>query len=116
MIVAPAPGYHGNTLLTLSAGARAHYKKYFEPWLLDVPRIPASYDYRCPCRGADPECPRCSGQVLEETLLRIGPETVAAFIAEPVGGSSTGASVPRQDYWRTIREICDRHEVLWISG
>ena len=115
VIVAPAPGYHGNTLLTLSAGARQHYRKYFEPWLLDVPRIPAPYDYRCPCRGADRECPRCSGRVLEETLLRIGPETVAAFIAEPVGGSSTGASVPRQDYWRTIREICDRHEVLWIS-
>ena len=115
VIVAPQPGYHGNTLLTLSAGARQHYRKYFEPWLLDVPRIPAPYAYRCPCRGADPGCPRCSGRVLEETLLRIGPEKVAAFIAEPVGGSSTGASVPRAEYWRTIREICDRHEVLWIS-
>lgn len=115
VIVAPSPGYHGNTLLTLSAGARQHYRKYFLPWLLDVPRIPASYEYRCPCRGADRECPRCSGRVLEETLLRIGPEKVAAFIAEPVGGSSTGASVPRADYWRNIREICDRHEVLWIS-
>lgn len=115
VIVAPSPGYHGNTLLTLSAGARQHYRKYFEPWLLEVPRIPAPYQYRCSCRGADPECPRCSGLVLEETLLRIGPEKVAAFIAEPVGGSSTGASVPRADYWRTIREICDRHQVLWIS-
>jgi adenosylmethionine-8-amino-7-oxononanoate aminotransferase len=115
VIVAAAPGYHGNTLLTLSAGARQQYRKYFEPWLLDVPRIPAPYPYRCSCRGADPECPRCSGRVLEETLLRIGPDNVAAFIAEPVGGSSTGASVPRADYWRTIREICDRHQVLWIS-
>ena len=115
VIVAASPGYHGNTLLTLSAGARQHYRKYFEPWLLDIPRIPASYAYRCPCRGADPGCPRCSGRILEETLLRIGPEKVAAFIAEPVGGSSTGASVPRADYWRTIREICDRHQVLWIS-
>jgi adenosylmethionine-8-amino-7-oxononanoate aminotransferase len=115
VIVAPEPGYHGNTLLTLSAGARQHYRKYFEPWLLDVPRIPAPYEYRCPCRGADQSCPRCSGAVLEETLLRIGPEKVAAFIAEPVGGSSTGASVPRPGYWRTIREICDRHQVLWIS-
>ena len=115
VIVAATPAYHGNTLLTLSAGARAHYKKFFAPWLLEVPRIPAPYPYRCTCRGADPGCPQCGGQVLEETLLAIGPDKVAAFIAEPVGGSSTGASIPRPDYWKTVREICDRHEVLWIA-
>ncbi|HSE53296.1 MAG TPA: aspartate aminotransferase family protein [Gemmatimonadales bacterium] len=115
VIVAAAPAYHGNTLLTLSAGARAHYKKFFAPWLLEVPRIPAPYPYRCGCRGGDPGCPQCSGRVLEETLLAIGPDKVAAFIAEPVGGSSTGASIPRPDYWKTVREICDRHEVLWIA-
>lgn len=115
VLVALAPGYHGNTMLALSAGAREHYKRYFRPWLVDVPRVPAPYPYRCECRGADPACPRCSGTALEEALLRIGPGKVAAFIAEPVGGSSTGASVPRDDYWKTIREICDRHEVLWIA-
>lgn len=114
VLVALAPGYHGNTMLALSAGAREHYKKYFQPWLIEVPRVPAPYAYRCGCHG-DPGCPRCSGHALEATLARIGPERVAAFIAEPVGGSSTGASVPREDYWRTIREICDRNEVLWIA-
>jgi hypothetical protein len=114
-IVALTPGYHGNTMLTLAAGAREHYKKYFRPWLIEVPRVPAPYAYRCPCRGKDSACPRCSGRALEETLLRIGPGKVAAFIAEPVGGSSTGADVPRADYWSTVREICDRHEVLWIA-
>ncbi|HEV8150670.1 MAG TPA: aminotransferase class III-fold pyridoxal phosphate-dependent enzyme [Gemmatimonadales bacterium] len=114
-LVAFAPAYHGNTLLALSLGAREHYKKYFQPWLLEVQRIPAPYSYRCPCRGSDAGCPRCSGRVLEDALLRVGPENVAAFIGEPVGGSSTGAVVPRPDYWRTIREICDRHEVLWIA-
>jgi adenosylmethionine-8-amino-7-oxononanoate aminotransferase len=115
LLVALAPGYHGNTLLALSAGARDHYKKFFQPWLLDVPRLPAPYPYRCDCRGEDAACPRCSGRALEETLARLRPENVAAFIAEPVGGSSTGASVPREDYWRTVREICDRNEVLWIA-
>jgi hypothetical protein len=57
----------------------------------------------------------CSGSILEEAILREGPETVAAFIAEPVGGSSTGASVPRPDYFRRVREICDRHQVLFIA-
>lgn len=115
LVVALAPGYHGNTMLALSAGAREHYKTVFAPWLVDVPRVPAPYAYRCECRGCDAACPRCSGRALEETLNRVGPENVAAFIAEPVGGSSTGASVPRNDYWRTIRDICDRHQVLWIA-
>ena len=115
LVVAFAPSYHGNTMLALSLGAREHSKSYFAPWLLQVERIPAPYSYRCPCRGEAADCPRCSGQVLEEALLRVGPEKVAAFIAEPVGGSSTGAAVPRDDYWRTIRTICDRHEVLWIA-
>jgi len=115
LVVAFAPAYHGNTLLALSLGAREHYKTYFQPWLLDVPRVPAPYSYRCPCRGHDGGCARCSGQALEELLLRLGPERVAAFVGEPVGGSSTGAAVPREGYWRTVREICDRHEVLWIA-
>ena len=115
LVVAFAPAYHGNTMLALSLGAREHYKTFFQPWLLEVQRIPAPYSYRCPCRGEDRECPRCSGRVLEEAFLKAGPEQVAAFIGEPVGGSSTGAAVPRDDYWRTIREICDRHEVLWIA-
>ena len=114
-IIAFAPAYHGNTLLALSLGARERYKTFFQPWLVEVQRIPAPYSYRCPCRGLDAACPRCSGRILEEALLRIGPERVAAFIAEPVGGSSTGAVVPRDDYWCTIREICDRYGVLWVA-
>ncbi len=115
VVVTLTPGYHGNTMLALSAGAREHYKRYFRPWLIEMPRVPAPYAYRCPCRGHDAACARCSGRALEEELVRIGPHRVAAFIAEPVGGSSTGAAVPRDDYWRTIRDICDRHEVLWIA-
>jgi adenosylmethionine-8-amino-7-oxononanoate aminotransferase len=80
-----------------------------------VPRVPAPYAYRCECRGESSLCEVCSGTALETALRDEGPETVAAFIAEPVGGSSTGASVPRSTYWQRVREICDRHEVLWIA-
>jgi adenosylmethionine-8-amino-7-oxononanoate aminotransferase len=114
-IVALTPSYHGNTLLALSLGAREHYKALFAPWLLEVARIPAPLSYRCPCRGQDHDCPRCSGRILEQVLQQLGPDSVAAFVAEPVGGSSTGAAVPQTDYWRTVREICDRYEVLWIA-
>ena len=114
-IVTLFPGYHGNTLLALSASAREHYKTYFREWLVDVVRVPAPYQYRCECGGLSPFCPTCSGEALETALVEEDPETVAALIAEPVGGSSTGASVPPPQYWRRVREVCDRHEVLLIA-
>jgi adenosylmethionine-8-amino-7-oxononanoate aminotransferase len=114
-IIALAPAYHGNTLLALSASAREHYRTLYRDWLVDVVRIPAPYAYRCACGGAPPYCEACSGEALEAAIIREDPETVAAFIAEPVGGSSTGASVPPADYFRRVREICDRHDVLFIA-
>ena len=113
-IIALAPAYHGNTLLALSASARPQYKTYVRDWLVDVVRVPVPC-YGCACGGADPSCPTCSGATLAETIERVGPETVAAFIAEPVGGSSTGAAVPRADYFRVVRETCDRYGVLFIA-
>ena len=109
-IIACAPGYHGNTLLALSASARPHYRALFGPWLVPVRMIPAPYPYRLP-----PGSPALSAEALEEAILSEGPGTVAAFIAEPVGGTSTGASVPPADYYRQVREVCDRHEVLFVA-
>ena len=113
-IVALNPSYHGNTLLALSTGARQSYRTHWHEWLTDVGRIRAPYSYRCDCNGA-PDCPACSGTALEAAILDEGPDRVAAFILEPVGGSSTGANVPRPDYLRTVREICDRYDVLMIA-
>jgi len=114
-IVALVPSYHGNTLLALSVSARRHYREIFGDWLVDVVRTPAFYPYRCACGGGDGACATCSGAALEEALLREDPRTVAAFVAEPVGGASTGASVPGPGYWQRVREICDRHQVLFVA-
>jgi adenosylmethionine-8-amino-7-oxononanoate aminotransferase len=114
-LISLSPGYHGNTLLALSASAREHYKTFFRDWLVDVVRVPAPYPYRCECGGAPPLCPSCSGEAVEAAILREGPETVAAVIAEPVGGSSSGASVPAPEYWRRVRAACDRHCVLLVA-
>lgn len=114
-IVALSPAYHGNTLLALSASAREHYKTYFRDWLIDVVRVPAPYAYRCECHGQPPRCPTCSGEALEAALAREGPDTIAAVIAEPVGGSSTGASVPAPEYWPRVRAACDRTGILLIA-
>src|SRR5207247_37752 len=71
--------------------------------------------HRCGGSAGDPTCAAGSGAALEGAIERAGAGTVAAFIAEPVGGSSTGASTPRPEYFRTIREICDRHDVLFVA-
>ncbi len=109
-IIARTPGYHGNTMLALSASAREHYKKMFGPWLIPVTMIGAPYPYR-----RAPSSPEMTAQALEDAILKEGAETVAAFIAEPVGGSSTGASVPPKDYFKRVREICDKYSVLFIA-
>ncbi len=114
-IIALAPGYHGSTLLALSVSAREAYKAMFRPWLVDVHRIPAPYAYRCECGGQSASCPVCSGNVLEAAIRQLGADQVAAFIAEPVGGSSTGGSTPRSEYFARVREICDRYDVLFIA-
>jgi len=109
------PGYNGNTLLALSASAREHYTTYFRDWLVEMVRVPAPYAYRCPCRGRPPICPGCSGEAVETVMLREGPETIAALIAEPVGGSSSGASVPAPEYWPRVRAACDRYGILLVA-
>lgn len=109
-IIARTPGYHGNTLLALSASARGAYKKMFAPWLVPVTMIPAPYPYRC-----EPGSPAMTAEALEAAILKEGADTVAAFIAEPVGGSSTGASVPPKDHFKRVREICYKHDVLFIA-
>src|SRR5258708_21952466 len=114
-IIALAPGYHGSTLLALSASAREAYKAMFRPWLVDVHHIPASYPYRCECGGQNPSCPVCSGAVLEEAITQVGANNVAAFMPDPVGGPSTAGSTPRPEYFKRVREICDRHDVLFVA-
>jgi adenosylmethionine-8-amino-7-oxononanoate aminotransferase len=114
-VLALSPSYHGNTLLALSASSRAQYQAPYRAWLVDVARAPAFYPYRCNCRGDSPTCRACTGDAIEDAILRVGADNIAALVAEPVGGSSTGASVPEAGYWRRVREICDRHEVLLIA-
>jgi hypothetical protein len=114
-VLALAPSYHGNTLLALSASSREHYKSPYREWLVEIVRAPAPYPYRCECQGRTPLCSACNGDAIEAAIVREGPETIAALIGEPVGGSSTGASVPPPDYWGRVRAICDRHQILLVA-
>lgn len=108
-VISRVPSYHGNTLAALALSGREHYRTIFGPLLLDLPRIPAPDMYR------DPLGPGATGAALEAEILRHGPETVAAFIAEPIGGSSSGATVPSRAYWDNVAAICRRYDILLIA-
>jgi len=108
-VISRVPSYHGSTLAALSLSGREHYRSTFGPMLTEFPRIPAPDPYR------DPDSAASTGEALEEEILRHDPRTVAAFIAEPIIGASAGAVVPSTDYYARVREICSRHEVLFIA-
>jgi len=110
-VISRNPSYHGNTLAALALSGREHYRRLYQPLLLDFPRIPAPDPYRHP----GPDCPACDGEALAAELAAQGPETVAAFLAEPIPGSSGGAVVPAPAYYRRVAELCREHDVLFIA-
>jgi len=114
-LISLSPSYHGNTLAALSLSARMHYQEAFRPLLLESTKIPAAYCYRCPWDLAPPACRVKCAWELESAVQLLGKENVAAFVAEVIGGSSTGASVPPKEYWRVIRKICHRNGVFLIA-
>lgn len=107
--------YHGTTLATLAIGGHTKRRVGFEPWLTDVPKAPACYCLRCPMGSRYPECAVVCADALETVIEREGADTIAAFVAEPIGGSTAGALVPPDEYWPRIADICRRHGILLIA-
>lgn len=113
-VISRVHGYHGVTLAAMSATGMDAYWKMFEPRVPNFIHIPPPYPYRF--EGAKPgeSVGAAAARMLEEAILREGPDTVAAFIAEPVMGAG-GVIVPPEDYFPKVREICTKHEVLFIG-
>jgi adenosylmethionine-8-amino-7-oxononanoate aminotransferase len=113
--IARRQSYHGNTLGALAVGGNAWRRAQFAPLLIETHHVSPCFEYRG--RHAD-ETPAQYGErlarELEAKLAELGPDTVIAFIAETVGGATSGAITPVEGYFRRIREICDRHGILLI--
>ncbi len=115
-VIARRQSYHGNTLGALAAGGNEWRRAPFRPLLADA------FVHVSPCHfwrwGEAGESPEAYGErlaaELEETVERLGPETVAAFMAEPVVGATMGAVPAVPGYFSRIREVCDRHGILLI--
>jgi adenosylmethionine-8-amino-7-oxononanoate aminotransferase len=107
--------YHGNTLGALSVSGHLARRETYLPLLADVSHISACFAYRGKRDGeTDQSYGARVADELEEAILRAGAATIAAFIAEPVVGATIGAVAAVPGYFRRIREICDRYDVLLI--
>lgn len=106
--------YHGNTLGALALSGHTGRRKYYLPLMQHTPHIAPAYCYRCPFGREPASCTLECADDLEKTILYEGPDSVSAFMAEPVVGATAGALVPRDGYFQRIREICDRYDVLLI--
>jgi adenosylmethionine-8-amino-7-oxononanoate aminotransferase len=114
-VVGRSLSYHGTTIATLSIGGQERRRAGYEPLLTGQPKAPACFCTRCPLGKAYPDCQLACADELERVIESSGPESVAAFAAEPIGGSTAGAPVPPDEYWPKVSEICRRHGVLLIA-
>ncbi len=115
LVISRRQSYHGNTLGALSASGNLARRKVYGPLLHDWPKVDPCYEYRH--RRADESEREYGARVagtLEDAILSAGAENVSAFIAESIVGATLGAVPAVEGYFRTIRDICDRHNVLLI--
>jgi len=114
--IARRQSYHGNTLGALSAGGNAWRREPYAPLLSPAfSHVTAAFAYH-EKRDDESETDfvaRLAAE-LEAEFQRLGPDTVAAFIAEPVVGATAGCVPPPDGYFRAVREICNRHGALLI--
>ena len=114
-LIARRQSYHGNTIGALSAGGNAWRRQQFAPLLVEMSHIAPCYEYAERPEGESlKDYGQRTANELEAEILRLGPETVMAFIAEPVVGATLGAVPAVPGYFKRIREICDQYGVLLI--
>jgi len=112
-VIARKNAYHGTTLGALAITSIAPIREPFEPMLNDLVTHVSTTD-QLHCDRCDGPCSLHAADEIEEAILALGPETVAAVFLEPVQNSG-GCFVPMPGYWQRVREICDKYGVLLVS-
>ena len=114
-LIARRQSYHGNTLGALAVGGNEWRREQFAPLLVDVSHIAPCYEYAERTNNESvQEYGQRVAQELEDEILRLGSDSVMAFLAEPVVGATLGAVPAVDGYFARVREICDRYGVLLI--
>jgi adenosylmethionine-8-amino-7-oxononanoate aminotransferase len=109
-VIAREVAYHGTSLGALSATGITDLRAQFEPLAPGGCHVPNTNSYR----WSEDRDPLWAADAIEERIIFEGPQTVAAVILEPVQNAG-GCFVPPEGYFQRVREICDRHDVLFIS-
>ena len=113
-IIGRSVSYHGTTLATTAVGGHTARKKGLAHVLEFYPSVPTPYPLRCPLGPHHRDAGRYYVDALARLIEAEDPGTIAAFLAEPINGSSGGAIVPPEDYWGGVRALCDSHGILLI--
>ena len=114
-VISRKQSYHGNTLGALAAGGNVWRRSFFEKLLVETSLISPCYPYRHQTQDeTDLEYGLRVANELEEEIINLGSENVMAFIAETVVGATAGALTPVSGYFKRVREICDKYDVLLI--
>ncbi|ERM00710.1 aminotransferase [Brucella intermedia 229E] len=114
-VISRFPSYHGGTLGgALAVTGYAALSEPFAPIMREMPKVPAPTAYLDRDNLSMEQRGQKYADMLEERIQEEGPESVLAFIMEPIGGASTGALVAPDSYYPRIREICDRYGILLI--
>jgi adenosylmethionine-8-amino-7-oxononanoate aminotransferase len=114
-VIARRSSYHGNTIGALDASGKEPIRKPYTPWLGRFLHAPRAYEYRCENPSHPSGCGAWHAAELEKMIQGYGPESITAFIAEPVSGATLAAAVPSDDYWPAVVEVCRRHGILVIA-
>ncbi|HEV3185467.1 MAG TPA: aspartate aminotransferase family protein [Xanthobacteraceae bacterium] len=114
--IARRQSYHGNTLGALAAGGHGGRRKAFAPLLADAfSHVTPAFAYREQrSQESEADFVRRLAAELEAEFQRLGPDRVAAFIAEPIVGGTAGCVPAPEGYFPAVRAVCDRHGALLI--
>ncbi|WP_212003978.1 aspartate aminotransferase family protein [Chitinophaga sp. HK235] len=107
--------YHGNSVFMLDIGGMKARREAYSKWLNNFPHISPAYSYRKPEGMTEEEYVLSLLKEFENTIIEADPETVAAFVAEPVVAAAMGAVPPPEGYFKGIRRICDKYGILFVS-
>ena len=115
IIIGRWQAFHGANIFGSGISGNTGRRRIYTPMFRDMAKIPPAYCYRCPFEKTYPECDLLCARALEDAICQAGSENVAAFIAEPVVGSSLASYPAPPGYFEIIREICNDYDVLFIA-
>ena len=111
VFISRIPSYHGSTLGALALTAYQPLNEPFSPLIQLYPKVKSPTQYRIPDEMTNEEYALVCANEIEDAILEIGVKNVAGFVAEPIGGASTGAEVPHDVYFPRVQKICKQYNV-----